>query len=341
MKLGLAKRCTLFVSTGLLSASQSAWCVTDVSFSSTLDPESQSSAFTLETEKKSGSLYLKSDFSGQYASPYLNPQNFDDNLSAVLLLSSTRTFKPQLGATLNHSVRDKITTYGILGGFNIPLIQSPLSLSFTERLSLKRTSIKVNNPSTKSNKKNQPSILQYGLNQSLTLSKDEQNSLSVFYQRFFYNSDVSQLSRILSTNAIFSKKKKNIETVTEVLSTFAESALGASLAWEIHEKSGFKTDYFRTVFANGKAVSEILIPQFNFDINDRLESYIEADFILSEPSSTSYTLAFPYELSDAFGTEIGVVRASTKDDVTWGVLIALTYQFDENHTKLTTGIQNQ
>ena len=240
MRLGLVKRWILSIFTGLLSVSQSAWCATDVSLSSNLDSGSQSSAFTLETEHKSRSFYFKSDFSGQYASPYLSPQNFDDNLSAAVLLSSTQTFKPQLGATLNHSVRDKITTYGILGGFNIPLIQSPLSLSFTERLSLKRTSIKINNPLSKSQKKNQPTILQYGLNQSLNLSKGEQNSLSLFYQKYFYNSDVSELSRIFSSNTVFNKKKRNIETVTEVLSTFAESVLGASLAWQIQEHSGFK-----------------------------------------------------------------------------------------------------
>lgn len=343
--MSLQSRCTfaLLLSTSVCLPCQEALSDSDLSLSSTIEAQSQSSIFSLEAEKKLQNLEFNSELAGEFAAPYKSPQNFDDNLSASLSLTSLRTLRPMLGATASHSVRDKITTFGALGGFTLPLISSRLKLSWIERLSLKRTAIKLNNQATsvKSQKKPQPSIIQYGFNQTLFLSESDSRSMSFFYQKYLYSADVSELSAALSTSARLNKNKRSLKTITELLSTFADSVMGASLNWQILENTQVKTDYFYTSMSSGNIDSEMIVPRITTEISDKLSTYIQADLVLSEPNSRTFTLAFPYEWSNAASTDVGIVRTATTDETTWGVLLGFNYQVDETRPEITTESQNQ
>ncbi|MEN9528214.1 MAG: hypothetical protein RI932_87 [Pseudomonadota bacterium] len=314
---------------------------TNLSFTTNLEQQAQSSSLSLDTSKKFESVEVVADLSGEYAAPYASPKNVSDGENFSLTAVSSARWKPTVGLSAVTSLRDKTTTWGVKSGVSIPLAQSSYQLTWSPNLSAKRTGLRLEGSSNKSGKKLNTALLQYGTSQSLALVRENVFSLNVFYQRYFYNANIAELTRKLSTATRFIPKNKKLQTIFETVSVFSKSLLGASVFSKMGERFEMKTDYFRTTYQRDDTYSDMLIPRITTTLTDQLDAYIQADLLLTEPQSQTFTLSFPYAWTDAWSSEVGFSQLRNEQEKSWSLLLALSYSLHDSDDKIRAENQSQ
>lgn len=265
----------------------------DSSLSAHLGIENYSSLAALDAQKKFETLSLKGEFSAEYASSFLKPQDNTDSQNGKVSLLIDIPSSPTFAISAANSIRDKFASYGGSAGVSLRVETGGLKTRWTPNLSLKRTSLKINNTSGKSQKKNNTSIVQYGLNQNLELVKSERATALFFYNHYFYDVNITELNNTLSSSNLALKQKKGVASISDQLSTFAQSLFGFSTKAQFLESFEISADYFRTTVQRDRSHSDLLVARTSFELNDKLDVYAQGDFIAGESNSENYTLAFP------------------------------------------------
>lgn len=317
----------------------------DASLSSDLDLNTHSSLLSLNGSTSYEPVALSSEVTAEYSSSYKQQQNFTDALNGKISATLLKTLKPMLGLSAAQSIRDKYTTLGIHSGATIQTKLSRFSLAWNPTGSLKNTTFKTNSGgnanSSKQSKKANPSIVQYGLGNTLTLSDGSSKSLSVFYNSYFYNADIAQITSFPNSAGKVLSNKKSFETLSGQLSAYAASLWGLAFAYPISESLDLKAEYYRTTLKSDLSTTDLLIGKLDFEFNDKLESYVQVEFTKSWSLSQKYTLAAPYSWTDQLSSELGLAQSRTETEKTWSVLMAINYAMERPSGEITAGNQNQ
>lgn len=308
------------------------------SLSTDLEKDSYSSLLSMSASKKGELLQLDSEVSIDYAASYAKAQNANDSQSAKASLTLTQGWNPLLGVSASNSVREKTSTLGANTGFKIAIRPSGYSFSWAPGASLKQTTIKVSTNNTKkAQKKGNPSLLQYGLTQSLTVSDSKLNSATLFYNIYRYNIDIAEVTDQLNTLGQATKQKKSFGLLTDQLSTFAASLWGLTLTYNISPEFEAKADFYSTQIQRDKSVSELLMTKATYTLTEKVDLYLQGDFSFSQVGTRKYTLGLPFNWSDSLSTEIGIARSesvntntTSASDKAWSVLLALTYGIESD-----------
>lgn len=314
---------------------------TNLSLSTNLEQKAHSSSLSLDTNKKFESVEIIADLSGEYAAPYASPKNVSDGENFSLTAISSARWKPMLGLSAVNSLREKTTTWGVMSGVSLPIAQSSYQLTWIPNLSAKRTGLRLERSSNKSGKKLNTALLQFGTSQSLVLVRENVFSLNVFYHRYFYNADIAELTQKLSIATRFIPKNKKLQTVFDTVSVFSKSLLGTSFFSKMSERFEVKADYFRTTYQRDDTYSDMLIPRITATLTDQLDAYIQADVVLTEPQSQTFTLSFPYTWTDEWSSEVGFSQLRNEQEKSWSLLLALSFSLNDSDDKIRAENQSQ
>lgn len=317
----------------------------DASLSSDLDLKAHSSLLSLNGATSTEPVTLESEITAEYASSYKQQQNFTDALNGKISATLLKPLKPMLAFSAAQSIRDKYSTLGIHSGATIQTQPTQFSYTWVPTASLKQTSFKVSSGSNvstnKQQKKANPAIIQYGLGNTFTISEGQSKSISLFYNSYFYDTDIAAIANFLNSPGKLQSNKKSVATLSSQLSAYAASLWGLAIAYPLSDSLDLKADFYRTTLKRDLSSSDLFIAKTNYEFTEKLETYLQAEIVTSGSFSQKYTLAAPYSWTDQLSSELGLAQSRTETEKTWSVLMAINYAMERSSGEIKVESQNQ
>jgi hypothetical protein len=311
------------------------------SVSTNLATDAHSSLLSVDITKASKNVQFDGDFSSEFASAYAKPQNYDDNHTAKMSLTLLKSVKPALGISAVTSTSEKTTTLGTLGGVTLQTKAAGYTFFWIPSLLLNRTVLKLNSQSTKNQKKTSPYIIQYGTGQVVKIAKNQNDSISFYFNYYAYNRDLAALNNFVRTPNKFLKGKIVAATLNEKLSAYAESLAGFSASYQMLSDLELEAEFYRTTLKKDLSQSDLLTANASYSLTDNTDVTLQGDFVFYTTDSQTLTLSFPRVWSPALTTELGLAYSQSQTEKSWSIVLAINYEAETSKTSTKAETRNQ